>query len=280
MRPRRGYVKLYRSTAEHWSWHRGPFSMGQFWVHLLLSANYHESTVRRGLRTLTVKRGQLLTSVEKLSPTLLRDRKTVRAWLRAFASDGMLDIETDHGGDGGYTLLTIRNYEKFQGVDPTGPDDALDGALPDEMDDGLPFRLDNGLDDGLPTSKKLKKLKQRKNREENNLKNGGAAAPASAPQAWITLLNNEAGRDFRAIDADMKHVRERIREGFTLDQAEAVVRFKVRQWTGTDQAQYLQPSTLFGPKFQGYLQAARNGHADARHVNAAWAAEPKAEAGL
>jgi hypothetical protein len=187
MRVGRGYIKLYRSTAEHWSWHRGPFSMGQFWAHLLLSANYHESTVRRGLRTVTVKRGQLLTSIEKLSPAVRRDRKTVRAWLRAFASDGMLDIETDCGGDGGYTLLTIRNYEKFQGVDPDGLDDALDDALPGEVDDGLPGQLPGGLDGQLPTSKKLKKQSKNKTEEREE---GAGAPPSPGPPGFTRFWEN------------------------------------------------------------------------------------------
>ena len=108
MRP--GYVKLHRSLADHQLWLGEPFSRGQFWAHLLMIANYKDSTVLRGNRVLPVRRGQVFTSVQHLSSTVSRDRKTVRAWLLAFASDGMLDIETGHGADGGFTLLTIRNY--------------------------------------------------------------------------------------------------------------------------------------------------------------------------
>ena len=59
-----------------------------------------------------------------------------------------------------------------------------------------------------------------------------------------------------------------LREGHTLEQAAAVVRLKVREWQGTEMARYVRPATLFGPKFDSYVQETTNGHA--RGVNARW----------
>jgi len=81
------------------------------------------------------------------------------------------------------------------------------------------------------------------------------------PLAWLDLLNREAGREFKAVEANLRPIRARIREQYRFEDAELVVGVKVREWRGTDQEQYLRPVTIFGPKFDGYLQHARNGHA-------------------
>jgi len=87
---------------------------------------------------------------------------------------------------------------------------------------------------------------------------------------WLDCLNRETGSGFKHTDGNLRPIRERIREGHSLEDCEVVVKAKAREWTGTSQAQYLRPSTLFGTKFDAYLQAARNGHGSSRDVNAAW----------
>lgn len=82
--------------------------------------------------------------------------------------------------------------------------------------------------------------------------------------AWLQLLNEEADCSFRQTDANLRPIRARLHEGFTVEDAKAVVVAKVREWRGTDRAQYLRPATVFGPKFDGYLQATRGTSASAR----------------
>jgi uncharacterized phage protein (TIGR02220 family) len=83
---------------------------------------------------------------------------------------------------------------------------------------------------------------------------------APEPLAWLDILNTQAGTDFKPTEPHLRPIRARLREGYTRDQAETVVRVKIAEWRGTDFAKYLRPSTLFGPHFDGYLQASRNGH--------------------
>ena len=42
-------------------------------------------------------------------------------------------------------------------------------------------------------------------------------------------------------------------DGFTVDDFQTVITKKAKKWQGTDMAQYLRPETLFGTKFEGYL---------------------------
>ena len=78
----------------------------------------------------------------------------------------------------------------------------------------------------------------------------------------IEELNTVTGRNFRQTDANMKHIRARLREGFTPDDFNAVITFKNAQWSArADMKAYLRPETLFGAKFDAYLQEARQAQA-------------------
>jgi uncharacterized phage protein (TIGR02220 family) len=93
---------------------------------------------------------------------------------------------------------------------------------------------------------------------------GGSHDPAALE--WLQLLNAETGRAFKLVAGNLKPIRARLREGYTLEQARAVVRSKVTEWARDPRmVGYLRPSTIFGPKFDSYVQAldgaaAANGH--------------------
>ena len=54
-------------------------------------------------------------------------------------------------------------------------------------------------------------------------------------------------------------IRARLLDGFTVDDFQTVITKKAKEWQNTDMAQYLRPETLFGTKFEGYLnQPERN----------------------
>lgn len=78
----------------------------------------------------------------------------------------------------------------------------------------------------------------------------------------VAHLNERTGSAFRATSkATQAHIRARWREGHRLDDFKAVIDDRVRLWSGKpDMAEYLRPETLFGPKFEGYRQAARSRH--------------------
>ncbi|MCE5224881.1 MAG: conserved phage C-terminal domain-containing protein [Porphyromonadaceae bacterium] len=74
----------------------------------------------------------------------------------------------------------------------------------------------------------------------------------------IGLLNYHCGTSFRPeSDNSKRFINARIREGFTLDDFKAVILFKKKEWYKTDQHQYLRPQTLFGTKFESYLNGAK-----------------------
>lgn len=96
----------------------------------------------------------------------------------------------------------------------------------------------------------------------------GASAQRPAPsRPWnseegnkvaevVQALNETVGSHYRPTsNATRKHVLARLREGFTVEEFKEVIRKKSEEWGGTEMAKYLRPETLFGSKFESYLNA-------------------------
>ena len=72
----------------------------------------------------------------------------------------------------------------------------------------------------------------------------------------IAYLNEKAGMKYRSTSkSTTQHIHARLEEGFTVDDFKIVIDKKCAEWLGTDFAQYLRPVTLFGTKFEAYLNA-------------------------
>ena len=72
----------------------------------------------------------------------------------------------------------------------------------------------------------------------------------------VDYLNSAIGTQYRAeTAATKKHIAARLNEGFTVDDFKTVIDKKVAEWLGTDMEKYLRPETLFGTKFESYLNA-------------------------
>lgn len=77
----------------------------------------------------------------------------------------------------------------------------------------------------------------------------------------ISYLNKKAGRSFKTTEAHKRFIKARWNEDYKLDDFKRVVDNKVADWTGKTingqpAEKYLQPSTLFGTKFDNYLNQA------------------------
>jgi uncharacterized phage protein (TIGR02220 family) len=72
----------------------------------------------------------------------------------------------------------------------------------------------------------------------------------------LDYLNEKAGKKFRHTKTSQKHILARLREGFAGDDCRVVVDRKVADWSGNpEMAEYIRPQTLFGTKFESYLNS-------------------------
>lgn len=72
----------------------------------------------------------------------------------------------------------------------------------------------------------------------------------------VDYLNQKAGTKYKASSKKTQTcIHARLAEGFTEDDFKVVIDKKCADWIGTDMEQYLRPETLFGTKFESYLNA-------------------------
>ena len=69
----------------------------------------------------------------------------------------------------------------------------------------------------------------------------------------IAYLNQVTDKNFQFVEKNTKLVKYRLSEGYTLDDFKKVVDLKFDEWKSTDMSKYIRPETLFGNKFDGYL---------------------------
>lgn len=98
------FIKLYEQITE-WEWYKD-INTFRLFVHLLLKANYCE----RDFHGMTVKRGQLVTSLPKLSTDVGLSIQQTRTALDHLKSTGEItDASTTQN-----RVITIVNYDRYQ----------------------------------------------------------------------------------------------------------------------------------------------------------------------
>lgn len=75
----------------------------------------------------------------------------------------------------------------------------------------------------------------------------------------VDYLNFKTGKKYLSkTDVTKKHIKARWNEGFGLDDFKKVIDNKSFAWTNSDMSKFLRPQTLFGPKFESYLNENRD----------------------
>lgn len=111
-----------------------------------------------------------------------------------------------------------------------------------KVERGMQQSLTGGMQQSLTNNININNL-------EDNLKNN-----KEIYKAVIDYLNSKTGQHYRAGSKDtQKHINARLAEGFQLEDFKRVVDNMWTDWRGTEWEKYLRPSTLFGSKFENYL---------------------------
>ena len=246
-----GWIKLYRQLQDCPIWYGERFSKGQAWVDLLMLANHSDKKIMFNGDFITIQRGQYLTSMVKLSDKWKWNRKTVSSFLKLLENDNMITKVTDNTK----TLITIVNYGIYQSENESvgQPITQLNG-----QPTGQPYtqhigqQRDNQTDNLLDTNKNDKNIKNEEEREES--KNEKKDTHLSERKQIIEYLNQKLGTRYRhGSDINKKYINARLNEGYTVDDFYDVIDKKCGEWQGTEREKYLRPETLFGNKFESYL---------------------------
>lgn len=181
---------------------------------------------------------------EMLATIFRRPLNTVRLALNVFEQYGMVEII-----DG---TITIPNWEKHQNVDKMEKlkeQNRLRVAKHREKQKLLASNdecnVTGNVTETLCNATDKIRLEEDKSRLDNK-----------PYKDIVDYLNQKAGTAYRAKSKDtQKHINARLADGFAVEDFYAVIDKMCARWKGTEYEQYLRPSTLFGTKFENYLNS-------------------------
>ena len=237
MRKIEGYIKLYRQTlenpivckdAEHFA----------VWCYLLLNATHSEiEKVFKG-KKIILQKGQLITGRGSISVNIKIAESKVQRILKTFEIEHQIEQQTSNKN----RLITVLNWELYQSSEQ---------------------QKEQQLNNKRTTTEQQSEHKQEciykndKNVKNDNNINSPAEQNNISKLPYkeiINYLNDKIGTSYKSSSkANQKLISARLNEGNSLDDFKKVIDKKVAEWEKTDMSKYLRPSTLFGTKFEGYL---------------------------
>lgn len=221
-----GTFKNIHRKIVNWEWYHKS-EMVHLFLHLLLKANYRD----KKWKGITIKRGQLATGLYSLNRETGISIQTLRTCLSRLQKTGEINKQSNNQ----LTIITICKYDEYESEEkkPTS-------------------KLTN---DQQATNKQLTTTnKDNKDNKDNNLKYSVEI------EEIILYLNQKADKNFRSkTDETRKIIKQRIKEGFSVNDFKKVIDKKSAQWLkDPEMDKFLRPQTLFGKKFESYLNEKNN----------------------
>lgn len=200
------------------------------------------------------------------TPKMLADEldfeeNTVQLALQALENLGM--IVTNNGY---FAIAGWEEYQNIEGMEKIREQNRIRKQRQREKEKLLPNNSHVKSRDSHATDIDIDKeldIEIDKEREEKNTyKKPGKPADISLPyQSIVQYLNQMAGTNYRHTTKKTQQlIKARFQEGFTEDDFKIVIDKKVREWVQDQRfSKYLRPETLFGTKFESYLNEKAGG---------------------
>lgn len=199
---------------------------------------------------------------DKMLATIFRMKEnTVQFALQTFEQFGMIEIV-----DG---VITIPNWNKHQTLDSFEKKRERDRLYMQERraaQKALITKSSDESSDSKSDSKTDCNTTVVISDKEEDIEDKSISIMSGKPDGFsencreiVEYLNRKTGKNFKySTDATQTKIRARIREGFTKEDFFAVIDNRCAEWkTDETMSVYLRPETLFGTKFESYLQAAK-----------------------
>ena len=217
-----GWIKLHRKILK-WEWYQESTTFHLF-IHLLINAS-HKDIKWKGI---VIERGQLITGRHKLKKETKISEQSIRTSLERLKSTNEITIKTTNR----YSIITLCNYSIYQlGID--------DG------DQHINQHINQQLTSNQPTTNHIQEVKNVKN--VKNYKDIYISV--------VSHLNLICGTKYKpSSKKTIEFINARLNDGFTVEDFKTVIDKKYAEW-GQDSkmSAFLRPETLFGNKFESYL---------------------------
>lgn len=185
---------------------------------------------------------------EMLATIFRKNINTVRLALATFENYGMVEIVNN--------TITIPNWEKHQSLDKLAEakeKNRLRVKAHREKQKALASGIDCSNDYSNVTVMPCNVADKDK---EKDIEEDKEKDRKEIYDSVVARLNEKAGTNYRpSSKATRSHINARLAEGYTVEDFFTVIDKKCAEWRGTAMEKYLRPETLFGSKFENYLNA-------------------------
>jgi uncharacterized phage protein (TIGR02220 family) len=165
---------------------------------------------------LEIKRGQCLTSIKRIHQNTGLTYQQIRTSLGKLEKSGEINKQTTNR----YSIITIKRYDDYQNVNKQ-------------------------VTNKQQTNNNIKEYKEEQEYKEINNKYIAEI---------INHLNLRLGSHYKTTTPKtITLINARLNEKFSVEDFKTVIDKKCVEWMNTDMQKYLRPETLFGTKFESYL---------------------------
>lgn len=230
-----GWIKLHRKILDNAIFDNA--DLLKVWIWCLLKATHEDYTQIVGLQTVELTKGQFITGRFKGAEELKLNPSTFYKYLKVLEKLNMIVLNSNNK----MTVVTVANWGKYQ------------------------------LDENESCQQNNNNVTTKEQQSNTNKNNKNVKKKDNIPFAEIIdYLNSKTGKNFKHTTKKTQSlITARMREGFTLEDFKKVIDTKVADWKGTEYAKYLRPETLFGTKFEAYLnQEAPASHDQKKNITA------------
>lgn len=169
-----------------------------------------------------------------------RPLTTVQLALKVFEQFGMIEVIEN--------ILHISNWEKYQSVDKLSEIREYNRIAKQKSRAKAKQKLLENVNDMSMTSQPCQDTDIDIDKDIDKEK-----------EIYISIvdyLNEKAGTNYKTTSKKTQScIHARIAEGFKLDDFKTVIEKKCAEWMGTEWEKFIRPETLFGTKFESYLNA-------------------------
>lgn len=231
-----GFIFLYRKMLDNPIVCRDSDHLA-VWIYLLLKATHKSYDVFFEGKKITLVPGQLLTGRKVIAEKFNISESKVQRVLKNFKNEQLIEQQTTPRN----RLISIHKWAEYQ---------ASEQQIEQQLNNNR-----TTTEQQLNTNNNVNKIKKvnKVNKEDINKKNLSSTDEAINPDEVIEYLNQKNGSNFRSTEAHKKHIVARINDGFGIEDFKKVIDLKHKQWKDSEMEKYLRPQTLFGSKFDSYL---------------------------
>lgn len=218
-----GWIKLHRKIIKNPVVMKDPDHLA-VWIYLLLTATHEDYPTLYGGKLITLKPGQLVTGRKKIAAETKVEVHKVERILKLFKTTQLIEQQAKPYG----SVISIVKWSEYQ-----------------QNEQQNEQRVSN---ERATSEQRVSTIQEQKNKRTKEYIYGAEC------ERIVSYLNEQTGSHYKPTSRKTRNmIQARMNEGFSVSDFLEVIDKKNKEWSGTPMARFLRPETLFGTKFEGYL---------------------------